>query len=130
MHDDPRYVRDAIAAGASGYVLKEAADAELVAAIRHVAAGGSYVSHALAVRIAAAEKKAQNTVTASEPLSELEHEVLRLITLGHTNREIAEKLDASIRTAEAHRAHIMRKLGLRSRAELVRYALANDLPLL
>jgi two-component system response regulator NreC len=126
MHDDPRYVRDAFAAGANGYVLKEAADAELVAAIRQVAAGGSYVNPALGAHLAAAETKAQ-TAAASDPLSEREHEVLGLLALGHTNQEIAEKLFISVRTAETHRAHIMRKLGLRSRAELVRYALAHDL---
>jgi len=126
MHDDPRYVRDAFAAGASGYVLKEAADAELVAAIRHVAAGGSYVNPALGAHIAATETRAQSTA-ASDPLSEREHEVLGLLALGHTNQEIAERLFISVRTAETHRAHIMRKLGLRSRAELVRYALAHDL---
>jgi DNA-binding NarL/FixJ family response regulator len=126
MHDDPRYVRDAFAAGASGYVLKEAADAELVAAIRQVATGGSYVNPALGARLAAAETRAQSTA-ASDPLSEREHEVLRLLALGHTNQEIGETLFISVRTAETHRAHIMRKLGLRSRAELVRYALAHDL---
>jgi two-component system response regulator NreC len=126
MHDDPRYVRDAFAAGASGYVLKEAADAELVAAIRQVAAGGSYVNPALGARFAAAETK-EHIAAAADPLSEREHEVLVLLALGHTNQEIAGKLFISVRTAETHRAHIMRKLGLRSRAELVRYALAHDL---
>jgi DNA-binding NarL/FixJ family response regulator len=126
MHDDPRYVRDAFAAGASGYVLKEAADAELVAAIRHVAAGGNYVNPALGARLAAVETK-EHLSAAADPLSEREHEVLVLLALGHTNQEIAGKLFISVRTAETHRAHIMRKLGLRSRAELVRYALAHDL---
>jgi len=126
MHDDPRYVRDAFAAGASGYVLKEAADSELVAAIRQVAAGASYVNPALGARIVAAETK-DKTAAAADPLSVREHEVLRLLALGHTNQEIAEQLFISVRTAETHRAHIMRKLKLGSRAELVRYALAHDL---
>jgi two-component system response regulator NreC len=127
MHDDARYVRDAFAAGASGYVLKEAADAELVTAIQQVAAGGTHVNPGLRAVIAVPETKVQ-TEAASDPLSEREHEVLRLLTLGQTNQQIAEKLGLSVKTAETHRADIMRKLGLRSRAELVRYARAQDLP--
>jgi two-component system, NarL family, response regulator NreC len=126
MHDDPRYVRDAFGAGASGYILKEAADAEVVAAIRVVAAGGSYVNPALGARMVAAEAKDQAEAKA-DPLSEREHEVLRLLALGHTNQEIAKTLFISVRTAETHRAHIMQKLGLASRAELVRYALAKQI---
>jgi two-component system, NarL family, response regulator NreC len=126
MHDDPRYVRDAFAAGANGYVLKEAADAEVVAAIREIAAGGSYVNPALGARMVAAEAKEQSEAEA-DPLSEREHEVLRLLALGHTNQEIAKTLYISVRTAETHRAHIMQKLGLGSRAELVRYALARQI---
>ncbi|HVH50974.1 MAG TPA: response regulator transcription factor [Gaiellaceae bacterium] len=126
MHDDPRYVRDAFAAGASGYVLKEAADSEVVAAIREVAGGGSYVNPALGARMVAAEAK-EAAEAESDPLSEREHEVLRLLALGHTNQEIAKALYISVRTAETHRAHIMRKLGLSSRAELVRYALAKQI---
>jgi two-component system, NarL family, response regulator NreC len=126
MHDDPRYVRDAFAAGANGYVLKDAADAEVVAAIREVAGGGSYVNPALGARMVAAEAKEQAEAKA-DPLSEREHEVLRLLALGHTNQEIAKTLYISVRTAETHRAHIMQKLGLASRAELVRYALAKQI---
>ena len=123
MQDDPRYVRDAFAAGASGYVLKEAADSEVVAAIRQVAAGGSYVNPALGARLVAAEAKERARRREADPLSEREHEVLRLLALGHTNQEIAKTLYISVRTAETHRAHIMQKLGLASRAELVRHAL-------
>jgi two-component system, NarL family, response regulator NreC len=126
MHDDPRYVRGAFAAGASGYILKEAADAELVAAIREVAAGATYVNPALGARMIAADTK-QLADAQADPLSDREHEVLRLLALGHTNQEIAEQLFISVRTAETHRAHIMRKLRLGSRAELVRYALAHQL---
>jgi two-component system response regulator NreC len=126
MHDDPRYVREAFAAGASAYVLKEAADAEVVAAIREVAAGGSYVNPVLGARMVAAEAREQAEARA-DPLSEREHEVLRLLALGHTNQEIAKSLYISVRTAETHRAHIMQKLGLASRAELVRYALAKQI---
>ncbi len=124
MHDDPGYVRGAFAAGASGYVLKEAADTELVSAIRDVAAGGSHLDPALEIRIAAAEKA---EAAEPRPLSPREIEVATLLALGHTNLEIAERLSISVRTAETHRAHVMRKLGLRSRAELVRYALAHGL---
>jgi len=126
MHDDPRYVREAFAAGACAYVLKEAADAEVVAAIREVAAGGSYVNPVLGARMVAADAKEQAEARA-DPLSEREHEVLRLLALGHTNQEIAKSLYISVRTAETHRAHIMQKLGLTSRAELVRYALAKQI---
>jgi two-component system response regulator NreC len=126
MQDDPSYVRHAFEAGASGYVLKEAADAEVVAAVREVAAGNRYVNPALGARLVAAESEARKRAEA-DPLSEREREVLRLLALGHTNQEIAQMLYISVRTAETHRAHIMQKLGLHSRADLVRHALANGL---
>jgi two-component system response regulator NreC len=126
MQDDPRYVREAFVAGASGYVMKEAADNELVTAVREVAAGGRYVDPALGARIAAAEAEAARSSEA-DPLSDREREVLRLLALGHTNQEIAKSLFISVRTAETHRAHIMQKLRLGTRAELVRYALAQRL---
>lgn len=126
MQDDPSYVREAFAAGAQGYVLKEAADSEVVDAIREVAAGGSYVHPTLGARLVAAEAAAKARAD-DDPLSEREREVLRLLALGHTNQEIAKALYISVRTAETHRAHIMQKLRLSTRAELVRYALANDL---
>jgi two-component system, NarL family, response regulator NreC len=126
MQDDPSYVREAFAAGATGYVLKEAADEEVVSAVREIAAGGSYVHPALGARMVAAE--AQDRAAAeADPLSEREREVLRLLALGHTNQEIAEQLYISVRTAESHRAHIMQKLRLATRAELVRYALTHGL---
>jgi len=124
MQDDPSYVRKAFAAGAHGYLLKEAADAELVQAIEDVAVGHRYVHPALGARLAAAEAEAHDRAEA-DPLSEREHEVLRLLALGHTNQEIAKQLFISVRTAETHRARIMQKLRLSSRAELVRYALAT-----
>jgi two-component system, NarL family, response regulator NreC len=126
MQDDPSYVRQAFSLGATGYLLKEAADAELVAAVREVAAGGRYVHPALGARLAAAEAEAQARAE-SDPLSEREREVLRLLALGHTNQEIAKMLFISVRTAETHRAHIMQKLRLATRAELVRYALEHGL---
>jgi DNA-binding NarL/FixJ family response regulator len=126
MQDDPRYVREAFAAGASGYVLKEAADVEVVGAIREVARGGRYVHPELGARLVAAEAEAERLAEA-DPLSDREREVLRLLALGHTNQEIAKQLYISVRTAETHRAHIMQKLRLGSRAELVRYAIAHGL---
>ena len=124
MQDDPRYVREAFEAGASGYVLKEAADTEVVAAVRAVAAGERYVHPALGAKLVAAEAEERKRAEA-DPLSEREREVLRLLALGHTNQEIAKMLYISVRTAETHRAHIMQKLRLATRAELVRYALAD-----
>jgi two-component system, NarL family, response regulator NreC len=126
MQDDPHYVREAFEAGASGYVLKEAADTEVVGAVRAVAAGERYVHPALGARLIAAEA-AERRKAEEDPLSEREREVLRLLALGHTNQEIAKLLYISVRTAETHRAHIMQKLRLSSRAELVRYALENGL---
>jgi len=126
MQDDPSYVREAFASGASGYVLKEAVDVEVVQAVREVAAGRKYVHPALGARLAAAEAE-DAAKSASDPLSEREREVLRLLALGHTNQEIAKMLYISVRTAETHRAHIMQKLGLQTRAELVRHALASGL---
>jgi two-component system response regulator NreC len=126
MQDDPTYVREAFAAGASGYVLKEAADEEVVAAVREIADGGRYVHPALGARMVAADAEAKAAAEA-DPLSEREREVLRLLALGHTNQEIAKMLYISVRTAETHRAHIMQKLRLSTRAELVRYALAQGL---
>jgi len=126
MQDDPRYVREAFAAGASGYVLKEAADSEVVGAAREVAAGGRYLHPALGARLISAEEEARAAMEA-DPLSDREREVLRLLALGHTNQEIATMLYISVRTTETHRAHIMQKLRLKTRAELVRYALAHGL---
>jgi two-component system, NarL family, response regulator NreC len=126
MQDDPRYVRAAFEAGASGYVLKEAADTEVVGAIRTVAGGERYVHPALGARLVAAEVEERRRAEA-DPLSDREREVLRLLALGHTNQEIAKLRYISVRTAETHRAHIMQKLQLASRAELVRYALDNGL---
>lgn len=124
MQDDPSYVRQAFSAGAQGYLLKECAAADLVQAIEDVAAGNRYVHPELGARLAAAETETPDR-SEVDPLSAREHDVLRLLALGHTNQEIAKQLFISVRTAETHRARIMRKLELRSRAELVRYALAT-----
>jgi two-component system, NarL family, response regulator NreC len=126
MQDEPSYVREAFAAGASGYVLKEAVDEEVVTAVREIAGGGSYVHPTLGARMVTADAAAQAAADA-DPLSDREREVLRLLALGHTNQEIAKLLYISVRTAETHRAHIMQKLRLTTRAELVRHALAQGL---
>jgi two-component system, NarL family, response regulator NreC len=124
MQEDPAFAREALRAGAKGYVLKQAAGTELVQAVRAAAGGGTWLNPELGARMAAAP------ATPSGPpgdLTERELEVLRLIALGHTNTEIAGQLYLSVRTVETHRSHIQRKLGVSSRAELVRYALDNDL---
>ena len=126
MQDDPLYVHEAFAAGAAGYILKEAVDAEVVGAIQRVAAGDHYVHPALGARLVAAEAEAKAR-EAADPLSDREREVMRLLALGHTNQEIAKMLYISVRTAETHRAHIMQKLRLSTRAELVRHAIDQGL---
>jgi two-component system, NarL family, response regulator NreC len=126
MQDDPSYVREAFAVGASGYVLKEAVDEEVVSAVREISSGGRYVHPALGARMIAAEAE-ERAAAEADPLSDREREILRLLALGHTNQEIAVQLYISVRTAESHRAHIMQKLRLSTRAELVRYALAHGL---
>jgi two-component system, NarL family, response regulator NreC len=126
MQDDPRYVREAFDAGASGYVLKEAADTEVVQAVRAVAGGDRYVHPSLGARLIEADAEERRRAV-DDPLSDREREVLRLLALGHTNQEIATMLFISVRTAETHRAHILQKLQLGSRAELVRYALAEGM---
>ncbi len=118
MRNEPAFARQALGAGVRGYVLKEAADAELVQAVRSAAAGDTYLQPALGARLAA---EANNG--GGDRLTDREGEILELIALGHTNAEIAEKLFLSIRTVETHRSHIQSKLGLSGRSELVRYAL-------
>jgi len=122
MQNEPAYAREALAAGVLGYVLKEAADDELVEAVRRAASGDTYLNPRLGARVAAEPPPGP-----PDGLSEREVEVLRMIALGHTNAEIAESLYLSVRTVETHRAHIQQKLRLGSRAELVRYALDHRL---
>lgn len=124
MQSDPGFARDALRAGALGYVLKEAADGELVQAVRQAAEGVTYLNPMLGARLAA--EPAERT-TAPDMLSAREVEVLRLIALGHTNGEIASRLFLSVRTIESHRAHIQRKTGRMTRADLVSYAQENEL---
>jgi DNA-binding NarL/FixJ family response regulator len=118
----PSSVRQAITAGAAGYVTKRASDGELVTAIRRVAAGERYVEPDLGASLVVPDGS-----PALDPLSERERDVLHLLALGYTNQEIGKKLFISVRTVDTHRAHIMRKLRLETRAELVLFALANGL---
>ncbi len=118
----PSSVRQAIAAGARGYVAKRSSDAELIEAIRRVAAGECYVDPGLGAQLVLADD-----VPALAGTSERERDVLHLLALGYTNQEIGNKLYVSVRTVDTHRAHIMRKLGLGTRAELVLFALANGM---
>ena len=118
----PSSVRQALSAGAAGYVPKRASDQELVAAIRQVAAGEGYVDPDLGAKLVVPDRLA-----ALEPLSERERDILQLLALGYTNQEIGRKRFISVRTVDTHRGHIMRKLGLETRAELVLFALANGL---
>jgi two-component system response regulator NreC len=122
MQQDPAFAREALRAGALGYVLKEAADDELVEAVRRAAAGESYLNPRLGARIAS-----EPVPSPPDDLSEREVDVLRLIALGHTNAEIGEQLYLSVRTVETHRSHIQQKLMLSTRSELVGYALERGL---
>ena len=122
MQQEPAFAREALGAGALGYVLKEAADDELVEAVRNAAVGESYLNPKLGARIASEPPPGP-----PDDLSEREVDVLRLIALGHTNSEIAEQLYLSVRTVETHRSHIQQKLRLSTRAELVDYALKRKL---
>jgi two-component system response regulator NreC len=117
MQDDPGYAREAMLRGARGYVLKEAEEADLLQAVRSVAAGGTYLQPELGARL----------LGGSSPLTQRERDVLRLLALGHTNAAAAEQLHLSVRTVETHRANIQAKLGSTNRAELVRHAMESGL---
>ena len=130
MHEDECYARQAVSAGAAGYVLKKGVTNELIAAIRDVHCGKSHIAPSLAQTLAAsdpvsARRRAQTG--AIELLSPREKEVLTLLSLGHTNAEVATRLHISEKTIETHRMHIMEKLDLRTRADLVRFALEHGL---
>lgn len=130
MHDDPQYLRQALKFGASGYVLKKAADSELLSAMRAVLRGEVYV-HPSMTRILLEDMLPESQSVHNEDiwnsLSEREQEVLKMVALGHTSAEIAEQLGLSAKTVETYRARGMEKLGLRSRAALVRFALQEGL---
>jgi two-component system response regulator NreC len=119
MQRDARRARELLRAGAAGYVLKQAADRNLTEAIRIAAGGGSYTDPELGGAIAKLE------ADPLEGLSDRELELLRLLALGHTNREIGERLFLSVRAIEVNRAKLLEKLGIESRPELVRFAIAN-----
>jgi two-component system, NarL family, response regulator NreC len=124
MENEPRFARAALRAGALGFVLKEAADTELVQAVRAAAEGARYLNPQLGAAIAA-----EPDAPAGPPdgLSEREVEVLRLVVLGHTNAEISDRLYLSVRTVESHRSNIQHKTGSSTRADLVAYARKNSL---
>ncbi|MDX6490421.1 MAG: two-component system, NarL family, response regulator NreC [Gaiellaceae bacterium] len=122
MQTNPSSIRQALNSGAAGYVAKHALDTDLLDAIRRVAAGSRYLDPELGSDLVVSDQDALN-----EPISERERDVLFLLALGYTNQEIATMLYISVRTVETHRAHIMQKLQLQTRAQLVLYALANGL---
>jgi len=122
MQQEPAFAREALRAGALGYVLKDAADEELVEAVRRAAVGEGFLNPKMGARIASEPPPGP-----PDDLSEREVDVLRLIALGHTNAEIGEQLYLSVRTVETHRSHIQQKLRLSTRAELVGYALERGL---
>ncbi len=124
MQEDPAFAREAMRAGAQAYVLKEAADTDLVEAIRQASEGKIYLTPSVGAKLAAAPPE-----PAGNPgsLTDREYDVLRMIALGHTNAEIAGELYLSVRTVETHRAHVQQKLGLTTRAELVRYAIDHGM---
>jgi two-component system, NarL family, response regulator NreC len=119
MQEDPAFARAALRAGAVGYVLKDAADAELMTAVELAADGRTYLNPALGAKLVSEPPENEGR---PDKLSPREVEVLRLIALGHTNGEIAASLFLSVRTVESHRAHIQQKISLTNRAELVTYA--------
>ena len=127
VHDDVAYLRRAFDAGAAGYMLKEAADVELVQAVRQVMSGRQYVHPSMGAALLAGDVPPARLAGPGGELSEREVDVLRLIALGLTNPQIAEKLFVSVRTVETHRSHVYQKLGVRERAELVRLAREADL---
>jgi DNA-binding NarL/FixJ family response regulator len=122
MQTNPSSIRQALIGGAAGYLAKHASDANLLDAIRRVASGSRYVDPELGGDLVVSDAAAF-----IEPISERERDVLFLLALGYTNQEIAAMRFISVRTVETHRAHIMQKLNLETRAELVLYALANGL---
>jgi two-component system response regulator NreC len=126
MHDDPAYVRLALGAGASGYLLKSAADSELIQAIRQIATGGIYTQVQKAPDVVSVSEKSE-AGSRLEQLSQREKEVLGQIAQGHTNQSIADRLFLSVKTVESYRARLMAKLGLKSRAELTQFALESGL---
>lgn len=130
MHDDEEYLKAVIQAGAQGYVLKKAADVELLSAIRTVSRGEMFIYPSMATALLyqmVNPKGSSPALKKAKQLSEREREVLRLLALGHTNQEIADMLCVSVKTVETYRARLMEKLNMHKRAELVRYAVENGI---
>jgi DNA-binding NarL/FixJ family response regulator len=121
-YDDEAYLQELMAAGASGYVLKQSPSRELLDAIRAAARGARYVDTALSTRIAGTLIKRRPDDPPRSRITERETEVLRRMALGHSNKEIAQALDVAVKTVEVHKANAMRKLGLRGRIDVVRFA--------
>jgi DNA-binding NarL/FixJ family response regulator len=126
MHDDERYLFEALQAGAAGYVLKQEADVALVTAVHAVMRGEPFMTNA-AEQSLVREWMADDSTGPDEPLTPREREVLKLIAEAHTNKEIGDLLFLSEKTIESHRANLLRKLGMRDRVELVRYAIRRGL---
>jgi len=124
-HTDAGFIQQLLAAGASGYVLKQSASSELVRAIRTVASGASYLDPQITGKVIGGyvSRKTRFNEEPAKELSEREREVLRLIAWGYSNKEVAARLDISVKTVEAHKANTMKKLGLKSRIDIIRYAL-------
>lgn len=130
MHDDPAYVRTAVAMGAAGYVVKSAADTELITAIRAVGGGRSFIAmgdHAALDSVLTPREGADGSETPVDTLSDREREVLVQVAKGHTNQHIADGLGLSVKTVESYRARLMKKLGFKDRADLVRLAVEMGL---
>src|SRR6476469_7534455 len=124
-HSDDGYLHQLLRAGAAGYVLKQSRPTELLHAIRSVAAGGRYLDPSVAGKVMSGYKRRhpEDEAIGGSALSARETEVVRLIAWGYTNKEIAAQLDLSVKTVETHKANAMHKLGVRSRIDIVRYAL-------
>lgn len=129
MHEDESYLYQMLRAGASGYVPKKAADTELLDAIRATYRGEHFIHSSMTARLVAelCDKKMVTTEASQDQLSQRERDVLRLLAMGHTNQEIADRLYLSIKTVETYKARIKEKLGIQGRAELVRYAIQTGL---
>lgn len=129
MHDDESYLRQVLEGGGAGYVLKRSADTELLSAIRAVYEGGTYLhpAHAQVLLERAEEDEESKETDKYDLLSDRERQVFKLVALGHTNRQIADKLFLSVKTVETYRARMQDKLGIKGRAALVRYALSKGL---
>jgi len=126
IHDHPSYVRQALTAGANAYLLKDAADQELLTAISAIETGQRYIEPQLGAHVVAADER-ERIDRDTDTLTNREHQVLQLLALGNTNQETAHQLGLSVRTVESHRAHLMHKLNLTTRAQLIHHSLTHGL---